>query len=181
MGSVSMSACLGSKAYARPASERGEKATHETKQTRSRGDALRIWGSPPKSPTAGPTANCGPAGPRSKAQSRGRFARIESERLLLMQRRCRSPNMNGVRARQEPLGSITAQVTSLHGLRREAGSWLEPSSLLGFLPRQPSVTGPIFVRGGRKLEVGDGTAAIGTLDALILFGNKLKSSIIPPL
>lgn len=86
-----MSACLGSKAYARPASERGEKATHETKQTRSRGDALRIWGSPPKSPTAGPTANCGPAGPRSKAQSRGRFALIESERLLLMQRRCRSP------------------------------------------------------------------------------------------
>lgn len=72
------------------------------------------------------------------------------------------------------------QVTSLYRLRREAGPWLEPSSLLGFLPRQPSVTGPGFVRGVRRLEAGVGTSAIGTLDALILFGNKLKSSIIPP-
>lgn len=109
---------------------------HETKQTRSRGRRATELGSPPK---CGPAANCGATGPRSKAQSRGDVALIESEPLLLMQRRCRATNMNGVRARQEPLCSIAVQVTSLRRFCREAGSRAQTCSMfLAGLPSAPA-------------------------------------------
>lgn len=102
-GETYLSVCLGSKAYADAASERGGKAAHETKQTRSRGGCATDLGRPP---SCGPGANCGPAGPRSKAHSRGVAALIESEPLLLMQRRCRtqherSPSSTGTPDRRD--------------------------------------------------------------------------------
>lgn len=54
--------CLGSKAYAYPASRSGRRAGHETKQTRSRGGRATDSGAPSTClPSCGPAANCGAA------------------------------------------------------------------------------------------------------------------------
>lgn len=152
MGRSILSDCLGSKSLCFLQQVREEKARlrHETKQTRSRGRTRYGFGQPSQL--------------RARSQLWDRGAAVQGT----IPRRCcphrvgtaaanatslQDPNMNVVRARQEPLGSLVVQVTSLYRFcKKRLGPGLSPS-LLGFFPRQPSVTEPGFVR-GRGIEMG---------------------------
>lgn len=132
---------------------REEKKPHmKRNKPEAGGDALRIWAA---LQAAGPQPIAGPRGRGPRHSPRGVAALIESEPLLLMQRRCRTQHERSPSSTGTPRRDSSPSLQPLQALQRGWATvrlMARASSLLGFLPRQPSVTGPGFVRGRRVLE-----------------------------